>query len=189
MSEMSGERFKPLGSYHLRPQAFHTVGVAFDLTRFRNLFRLERESRIGGREKLADAAGVNKTTIQNLETADDVPGIDTIAKLIEAMPGLSLSEFFRQLEKKPEAVSKLNVPVTPESDKSSTIQPIPLEVENHHAVPAALSEADIDRIARRVNELRAAELVNSARRSSDLRRGAKVVRPERRKTDRRRHRS
>lgn len=89
-----------IGSYHLRPQAFYPLAVPFSMERFRALLRKEREHRVGGREKLAQLADVHKTTIQNIEVGPDMPGIETVAKLIESMPGMSLSEFFGQLEQK-----------------------------------------------------------------------------------------
>jgi ribosome-binding protein aMBF1 (putative translation factor) len=57
--------------------------VAFTMERFREVLRAERESRVGGREKLADKTGINKTTIQNAEVGPDIPGIDTVARLVE----------------------------------------------------------------------------------------------------------
>jgi DNA-binding XRE family transcriptional regulator len=88
---------KPLGVYALRPEACHALGV-FELSKFKTLLREQREARVGGRNRLEELSGVNRTTIQNIETGDDEPRITTIAKLIEAMPGLSLSAFFLQLE-------------------------------------------------------------------------------------------
>src|SRR5438309_359454 len=76
----------------------YTSGVPFDLTAFRQALRVERESRIGGRDKLAARIGIAKSTIQGAEMGPDIPGIDTVAKMIEAMPGLTLSSFFAQIE-------------------------------------------------------------------------------------------
>lgn len=88
-----------MGLYNLRLEATYNADrMVFKMAAFRALLRVEREARVGGRDKLAEAAGVNRTTIQNIETGPDMPGIETIAKLIEAMPGLSLSAFFLELE-------------------------------------------------------------------------------------------
>lgn len=84
--------------YQLRLSASYTPAVSFDLARFRTLLRIERKRRVGGRDKLALRAKVNKSTVQNAEQGPDIPGIDTIAKLVEAMPDLTLSEFFRRVE-------------------------------------------------------------------------------------------
>lgn len=73
-------------------------GVGFDMAQFRALLRSEREARVGGRDKLAERVGVAKSTIQNAEIGPDIPGIDTVARLIEAMPGLTLSSFFARVE-------------------------------------------------------------------------------------------
>ncbi len=73
-------------------------GVAFDMTHFREQLRAEREARIGGRDRLAGKVGLAKSTIQNAEMGPDIPGIDTVARLIEGMPGLTLSSFFAKLE-------------------------------------------------------------------------------------------
>lgn len=72
--------------------------VRFTMERFREALRDERERRVGAREKHAALAGVNKGTIQRAEVGPDIPGIDTVARLIEAMPGLTLSSFFAQIE-------------------------------------------------------------------------------------------
>jgi transcriptional regulator with XRE-family HTH domain len=71
--------------------------VAFTMERFREVLRAEREARVGGREKLADKTGINKTTIQNAEIGPDIPGIDTVARLVEGI-GLTLPSFFEQIE-------------------------------------------------------------------------------------------
>lgn len=76
----------------------YTSDVPFEMERFRKALRSEREARVGGRGTLADKVGLAQSTIQNAEMGPDIPGIDTIARLVEAMPGLTLSSFFAQLE-------------------------------------------------------------------------------------------
>lgn len=109
----------------LRLGAFYTLGVPFDMDRFRKLLRAQRTERVGGRDTLADLAGVNRTTIQNAEMGPDIPGIDTVAALIESMPGLRLSEFFRALETDallPEE-AEMKIPAHPPSPLASTEWP------------------------------------------------------------------
>lgn len=72
--------------------------VGFEMRRFRTFFRLMRERAGMGRDKLAQRAGVGKATIQSLETDTDATGLETAAKLIEALPGETLSGFFRKFE-------------------------------------------------------------------------------------------
>lgn len=91
-----------IGVYDLRSQASILPAVPFDLSRFRAHLRAERERLIGSRDKLAEKTGINKTTIQNAENGPDMPGIDTIARLIEGT-GLSLSEFFLRMDDLPTA--------------------------------------------------------------------------------------
>jgi len=70
-----------------------------DLTAVRRLLRAERKARRWSLDRLADASGVNRTTIQDIETNEDgKPQLATIAKLIEAMPPLTVSSFFAKIE-------------------------------------------------------------------------------------------
>lgn len=76
-----------------------------DLERFRQVLRRCRRSLVGSQEQLSErtktdgATPINLNTISAIERGDtDDPGIVTIARLVEAMPGLTLSEFFRQVE-------------------------------------------------------------------------------------------
>lgn len=69
-----------------------------ELSAFRDFLRHIRETEYGGRAKLQKATGVNRTTIQRIETDPTYsPGLETIAKLVEGM-GLSLSVFFARFE-------------------------------------------------------------------------------------------
>lgn len=77
-----------------------TYSADVDLRRFRALLRAERKRRVGGADKLAALARIDRTTIYRIETdAEYEPGIGTVATLIEAMPGLTLSAFFTELER------------------------------------------------------------------------------------------
>lgn len=89
--------------------------MPFSMETFRLCLRSEREDRVGGRERLAELSGVNKTTIQNAELGPDIPGIDTIAKLVEAMPDLTLASFFTRVEGLPkqESVAENPSPLGP----------------------------------------------------------------------------
>lgn len=73
-------------------------GMPFTMERFRALLRVERKARVGGRDRLAANIGVAKSTVQNAEMGPDVPGIDTVARLVGGMPGLTLAEFFAKVE-------------------------------------------------------------------------------------------
>ncbi len=104
----------------------------FDLEQFRVFFREERERLRWGRDKLAERAGVSGTTIQNLETSTDVPSIETVAKLVEAMPDhadpYALSKFFAAYEKKraDESGFPLHAPTesvtTPPTDETAGVE-------------------------------------------------------------------
>lgn len=75
--------------------------VAFDMNAFRAALKTQRKLRVGSRAKLVERCGapaMSPTTIQNAELGPDMPGIDTVARLVEAM-GLTLSTFFAQLER------------------------------------------------------------------------------------------
>lgn len=70
-----------------------------NLDAVRALLRKERKARKWSLDDLADKAGVNRTTIQDIETnPKGVPRFETIARLIEAMPPLTLSKFFSLIE-------------------------------------------------------------------------------------------
>lgn len=78
-----------------------------ELSAFREFIRHVRETEFGGRAKLQQATGVNRTTIQRIETDPTYsPGLETVAKLVEAM-GLSLSTFFARLESQTSATEGL----------------------------------------------------------------------------------
>lgn len=74
------------------------TSTMFEMELFRQVLRVERKARVGARAKHAKLAGVSQTTIQNAEMGPDVPGIDTVARLVEAMPGLTLKDFFGKIE-------------------------------------------------------------------------------------------
>lgn len=82
----------------------YTAAVNLDV--FRAVFRRTRKNRVGGADKLAELAGINRATIYKIETDKSyIPGIDTLTTLVEAMPGLTLSEFFSQIERQTDADS------------------------------------------------------------------------------------
>jgi DNA-binding XRE family transcriptional regulator len=72
--------------------------MTFSMDRFRAHLRAARDAHGFGRDALAEKIGIAKTTIQNAEVGPDMPGIETVARIIEGLPGYSLSAFFRQLE-------------------------------------------------------------------------------------------
>lgn len=114
-----------IGSYNLRLlESYDRARMAFELDKFRALLRKEREQRVGGRDRLAEKADVAASTVQNAEMGPDVPGIDTVARLIEAMPNLTLSDFFLQLEQKNRVQgSSVTYSVKPIGDKRTASTP------------------------------------------------------------------
>ena len=81
----------------------------------RKLLKRERQARVGGRAALAQKAGVAASTIQNIETGPDVPGIETLAKLVEGM-GMNLADFFSRLS----AGIKLATPAAADQEAATT---------------------------------------------------------------------
>ncbi len=114
--------------------------VVFDLESFRQFFREERERLRWSRDRLADRSGVSNTTIQNLETAGDVPGIETVAKLVEAMhdpPEVSaLSNFFAAYEKKRIGTSKNTLQASEMSDTPHTAE----SAASHNRTPGDIHD-------------------------------------------------
>ncbi len=71
-----------------------------DLRAVRALLRRERKARKWSLDRLAEEAGVNRTTIQEIEKNEHgKPQLATITKLIEAMPPLTVSSFFSAIER------------------------------------------------------------------------------------------
>lgn len=72
----------------------------------RAALRRERERRVGPRVKLEELSGVNESTIYKIETKwidprtkrPYVPGADQVLRLISALPGLTVSQFFSAIE-------------------------------------------------------------------------------------------
>src|ERR1051326_2120382 len=122
---------KPIRSHSLGYASAHIVrGV--DVKRFREVLRKAREGellRAGklGRpalSKLTAATGttpVNAQTIKNIEDGINVdPGIATVSRIVEAM-GLSLSEFFLQIERQTDgdSTTRANVSTTGRASETS----------------------------------------------------------------------
>lgn len=107
----------------------YTARVAFDIAAFRSVLRAARKEHVGGRNKLAAKVGLAKSTIQNAEMGPDIPGIETVARLVEGM-GLTLSSFFAQIEGLPtDAPAKQDQPIpsglsmVTDDDEVSTLSP------------------------------------------------------------------
>lgn len=75
----------------------YTARVPFALAVLRAALREAREAKDIGRDALATKIGRAKSTIQSAEMGPDVPGVDTVALIVEGL-GLTLSDFFLQLE-------------------------------------------------------------------------------------------
>lgn len=79
---------------------------AMDVELFRERLRELRKRLVGSQGDLSartktdtDETAINPQTISDIETgAIKDPGILTIARLIDALPGMTLSEFFAQIE-------------------------------------------------------------------------------------------
>ncbi len=147
-------------------RSLYTRGVAFDMEAFRRALRTARETHIGGREKLADKIDVSKSTVQNAEMGPDIPGIDTVARLIEGM-GLTLSEFFAALEPN-------NDSVLPGADTiSHSVRASPKEASHGSSgVSASLSEEDLATIFRALAERLGGSTLSAIERAQNRRQPA-----------------
>ena len=96
--------------YDLRSRAFYDPAVSFTMERFRAVLREVREDREMSRDRLALLTGLSKSTIQNAEMGPDRTGVDTLAVIVQALPGLTLSEFFRRIEQPEPATSDTETP-------------------------------------------------------------------------------
>ncbi len=74
--------------------------------RFGLIVRRHREQRRWSQEVLADAAGLNRSYLGEVERGDAMPSLATIAKLAQAL-GISLSELMAdcELSESPASVS------------------------------------------------------------------------------------
>ena len=85
-------------------QARTPIVAAMDLGLVREALRREREARVGSRARLEELTGqaggepIDQSTIYRIETDETyIPGIDTVLRLIEAMPNLTPALFFSNL--------------------------------------------------------------------------------------------
>lgn len=99
-----------------------------DIGRFREVLRAYRKELVGSQGALSEltkkgnAPPINIMTISEIETgAIADPGIVTVARIVEALPGLTLSEFFRRIDALPDRV----VPEPPEVSSDSGAQTLP----------------------------------------------------------------
>lgn len=99
-----------------------------DWSALRAVFRKERETRVGSRAKLSERAStkaddeLDESTVYRIETDPDyMPGLDTFVRLIEAMPNLTLTEFFARVEGVSTAVEN-------ESGAQSELDPLAHEI-------------------------------------------------------------
>lgn len=127
---------RSIAVYELHAKKPYDDAVDFDMEAFRVGLRRLREQRVGGREKLAAMAGINKTTIQSIEKDDDIPGLDTLAKIAHGMK-LELHEFFREIARLQNAV------LTPPGKAAHTAGSAPPSGEvAHGGGPSVLSGVD-----------------------------------------------
>ncbi len=111
-----------------------------DWAAMRSALRDERERRIGSRARLAERAAelgdesLDESTIYRIETdAAYFPGMETFVRLVEAIPGLTLSELFLRIESVTLPVTGADqrsrateggsdVPASPERDRLSRLE-------------------------------------------------------------------
>lgn len=123
---------------------------------FRDAFRKEREERVGSRAKLVELAlersdeKLDESTVFRIETDETyMPGIDTFARLIEAMPGLSFSEFFGRIEGLPTSPAQENNRPSNLAEAPSHGHPLPSAAAiTEKAVLLAVGETIADSIDR-----------------------------------------
>lgn len=100
---------------------------AMDLAAMRALLRAERHRRQWSLDDLAAHSGVTRSAIHDIETnKGGKPRFETIARLIEAMPGLTLSAFFLQIEQAAGQNETGRPPAQPPSPSSSTQNSVPV---------------------------------------------------------------
>lgn len=112
----------PLRAYaHVRISS-----ASMDVERFRQTLRGLRKQLVGSQAALSaltkggeNDTAVNTMTISEIETgAIADPGIVTVSRIIEAMPGLTLSSFFAQIE-------GLHLPDEPGQDATPPAEQVP----------------------------------------------------------------
>lgn len=106
-----------------------------DVTVFRETLRELRKRLVGSQGELsartktdADETPIDTQTISDIETgASKNPGILTVARLIEALPGVALSTFFAHVEGNttPASVTSDQNPVTPEGGPADDDETLP----------------------------------------------------------------
>lgn len=130
----------------LRLKESYTSAVPFDMEAFRIALRETREA-WGGRDKLAEKIGRAPSTIQSAELGPDMPGIDTVAAIIEGSNS-TLWEFFAKLdgvqnwaERSHESVDNPPSDAPPVQDSSAQAHALLVETITriHDALATALS--------------------------------------------------
>lgn len=135
-------------------RSLYNCHVAFDMDKFRAALRAERVARGIGRDALATQIGVAKSTIQSAEMGPDMPGIETVAKIVEALQGLTLAQFFARLEVvKTTERSVQDPPAAPLSSnsKGSADEPIPPPSEQEYRAAIRVLSAIAGREAERAD--------------------------------------
>lgn len=80
---------------------------AVDMAAVRALLRAERKKRRMSLDELAKNSGLTRSAIHDVEkNPKSQPRFDTVARLIEGMPGLRLSDFFLTIERQTNAEAR-----------------------------------------------------------------------------------
>lgn len=137
-----------LGLCTLRLKAYTLRTMDFE--RFRAVLRELRKELVGSQGELSALTKINETdtpvntmTISEIETgAIADPGIITVIRLIEALPGVSLSSFFARIEGLPNAVglSDNSGSRLPQDSDDDAIPPSPEESKRLQKIGKAVAE-------------------------------------------------
>lgn len=156
----------------------YTADVDLDL--LRTHLRAERTKRKWSLDDLAEHSGVTRSAIHDVETnKKGKPRFETIAKLVEAMPGLTLSMFCLQVERLQSPSLKVpppgDTPVVPSvgtvhHESAAASDKILVGKDELHAIGVAIGQA-----------IAAARPENSQPRKTSPRRVARPARRHRRR--------
>lgn len=103
-----------------------------DFDAVRDALRREREARLGPRAKLEEASGITEGTIFKIETkwVDPrtkrayVPSADQLLRLITALPGLTVAEFFAGIRGGGPTLSRAGSKVAPVATEGPADAPV-----------------------------------------------------------------
>lgn len=172
-----------------------------DFERFRAVLRELRRELVGTQGDLSALTKINETdtpvnamTISEIETGAIVdPGIITVVRLIEALPGVSLSSFFARIEGLPNAVGlgHNSGSLTPQDSDDDAIPPSPEESKRLQKIGKAVAEytrfKDQQREGERQPHREPAPADSARKTGSGVRPGSPSQRPAKRRLKADRH--